>query len=88
VEEIVVANYYASGFGGIVPMLYFCFMGLMMGGWIYFLFKVSEISRSTKAITEQQESQSRSLAYLAESVAVLARNSAAQKPEPPVRIEY
>ena len=75
-----------SGFGVFVATLYLCFVGLMIFGWVYFLFKVSEISRNARSITEQQESQSRSLAYLAESVAVLARNSAAPKPEPPALI--
>jgi hypothetical protein len=76
-----------SSFGLLMAVLYAGFMALMIGTWIYLLVKVGEISRNVGVIAGQQEQHSHSLASLTESVAILARNSAAQKPEPPARIE-
>jgi hypothetical protein len=76
-----------AAFGVVIGLFYLCFIALMIGGWVYLLMKVSEISRNVGVIAGQQEQHSHSLASLAESVAILARNSAAQKPEPPARIE-
>ena len=70
----------------IIGLVYILFLVVILGSWIYLLIKVSEISRSAGAIAGQLDAQSRSLASLAESVAFLARNSAAQKPEPPAPI--
>lgn len=71
--------------------LYIVFLALMISGWIYLMVKLGEISRNVAAMAGQQESQSRSLAYLAESVAALAKAAAAPKsepePEPPARLE-
>lgn len=74
-------------FGAVILMLYLCFLALMIGGWIYLLKKVSDISRNVGAIAAQQEQHSRSLASMAESVAVLASNSAASKAVPPTSLE-
>lgn len=70
----------------IIGLVYILFLVVILGSWIYLLIKVSEISRSAGAIAGQLDLQNRSLASLAESVAVLARNSAAPKPEPPALI--
>lgn len=67
----------------IIGLVYILFLVVILGSWIYLLIKVSEISRHAGVIAAQQESQTRSLASLAESVAVLVRNSAVPKPEPP-----
>lgn len=74
-------------FGAVIVLLYLSFLLAMIGGWIYLLMKVSEISRNVGAISVQQEQQSRSLASLAESVAVIARNSAAPKAVPAASLE-
>lgn len=79
-------NPYASGGDVTVHMLYLWFVLLMIVGWLFLLFRVSEISKNIRAIAEQQESQSRSLESLAESVAFLAKNSVAQKPAPPAPV--
>jgi uncharacterized metal-binding protein len=75
-----------AAFGVVIGLFYLGFIALMIGGWIYLLMKVSEISRNVGVIAGQQEQHSHSLASLAESVAVLARNSAAQRSEPPVPV--
>ena len=76
-----------AAFGLMIGLVYLGFLALMIGGWIYLLMKVSEISRNVGAISAQQEQQSRSFASLAESVAVLARNSTAPKAVPPASLE-
>lgn len=76
-----------AAFGAVIGLFYLCFLALMIGGWIYLLMKVSEISRNVGVIAAQQEQHSRSLASLADSVAVLARNSAAPVAVPPVAME-
>ena len=67
----------------IIGLVYIFFLVVILGSWIYLLIKVSAISRSAGAIAGQLDLQNRSLASLAASVAVLARNSAAPKLEPP-----
>lgn len=67
----------------IIGLVYIFFLVVILGSWIYLLIKVSAISRSAGAIAGQLDLQNRSLASLAASVAVLAGNSAAPKPEPP-----
>jgi hypothetical protein len=57
----------------VLDLFYLCSVGLMIGGGIYLLIKVSDISRN--------------VAWLADSVAVLARNSAAPTAVPPVAPE-
>jgi hypothetical protein len=76
-----------AAFGAVIGLFYLCFLALMIGGWIYLLMKVSEISRNVGVIAAQQEQHSRSLASLADSVAVLARNSSAPVAVPPVALE-
>jgi hypothetical protein len=71
-----------AAFGVVIGLFYLCFLALMIGGWVYLLMKVSEISRNVGVIAGQQEQQSRSLASLAESAAVLVRSAANPKPEP------
>lgn len=71
----------------VVVFFYLCFLALMIGGWIYLLMKVDKICRNVGVIVAQQEQHSRSLASLADSVAVLARNSAASTAVPPVALE-
>lgn len=77
----------AGAIGLLIGTLYVGFLALMISGWIYLLIKVSEISRNVGAISVQQEQQSRSFASLADSVAVLARNSATPKTVPSVSPE-
>jgi hypothetical protein len=86
VEEIIVANTAMAFPFMIIGLVYILFLVVILGSWIYLLIKVSEISRSAGAIAGQLDLQNRSLASLAESVAVLARNSTAPKPEPPALI--
>jgi cytochrome b561 len=77
----------AGAIGLLIGTLYVGFLALMISGWIYLLMKMSEISRNVGVIAAQQEQHSRSLTSLADSVAVLARNSAAPTAVPPVAPE-
>jgi hypothetical protein len=74
-------------FGALFGLLYLRFLALMIGGWIYLLMKVSEISRDAGIIAAQQEQHSRSLALLADSVVTLARSPAAAQAVPSVPLE-
>ncbi len=76
-----------AAIGLVFGLAYLGFLALMIGGWIYLLMKVSEISRNVGAIAGQQDLQTRSLASLADSVAVLARNSTALNPVAPPALE-
>jgi cytochrome b561 len=79
VEKIIVAQSSVGALDLLLRVLYVGFLALMISGWIYLLMKVSEISRNAGAIAGQLELHSSRLASIAESVAVLARNSVAQK---------
>jgi len=73
--------------GLILAFVYIAFLILMIGGYIYMLVKIGAISRDVASIAAQQERQSFSLASMADSVAVIARNSAAPKSVPPHPLE-
>ena len=67
----------------LIGLIYLTFVAVGIGGYVYMLVKLAQISRSVAAIAAQQERQSLSLESLANSGAALARGAAAPRPIPP-----